>query len=550
MKKKIVIVGGVAGGASAAARLRRLSEEYSITIIERGNYVSFANCGLPYYVGGVITDRKKLVVMPAERMSKRFNLDIRTNSEAISINRKEKTVLVKNLTDDSSYTLSYDTLLLSPGASPFVPDIPGIRSDKVFTLRNIPDTYKIYDYINLKQPKTAIIVGGGFIGLEMVENLSWRGIDVHLIELSDHLIGNMDFDMAAIIHDHVRKKGINLHMKDSITSIQDNGDTLTARLQSGGSIESSMVIMSIGVRPETNLAKNAGLEIGSTGGILVDEFMHTSDPDIFAVGDAVEIKEFVNNTPALIPLAGPANKQGRIAANNIHGIKEAYGGTQGTAVLKVFDLTAACCGCNEKILNRLKVDYIKSYIHPDSHAGYYPGGNTMCIKLLFNQEGRILGASIVGQDGVDKRMDVLATAMRAGLTVFDLQKLELSYAPPFSSAKDPVNMAGYTASNILLNQVKIFQWNDIPSIDPEDSFIVDVRTKEEFEEGTIPGSVNIPLDDIRDRINEFPVDKKIYIFCRAGLRGYVASRILTLRGYTNNYNLSGGYLTYDYCTNG
>ncbi len=550
MKKRIVIIGGVAGGASTAARLRRLSEDYEILLFERGSYISFANCGLPYYIGGVITDKKKLVVMSPERMSKRFHLDIRTNSEVTQIDPKTKKIRVKDLNAGHSYEVSYDVLVLSPGASPFLPDIPGINSDKVFSLRNIPDTYKIYDYIDVKSPESAVVVGGGFIGLEMVENLLRRGLKVHLIELADHLLCNMDYDMAAIIHAHLREKGVHIHLKDSIAHLTDKGDCLTAQLSSGKELSSDMVIMSIGVRPETLLAKDAGLKIGQTGGIWVNRRMQTSVPDIYAVGDAVESTDFIGNCPCLIPLAGPANKQGRIAANNIHGLKDEYEGTQGTAVLKIFDLTAACCGNNEKALRGRNIGYIKSFIHPDSHAGYYPGGKPMCIKLLFNKEGRILGASAIGEDGVDKRIDVLATAIRAGMSVYDLQKLELCYAPPFSSAKDPVNMAGYTAANILTNQVHIFHWDDVPSIDPEKSFLVDVRTETEFEKSTIPGAVNIPLDDIRNRLHEFPADKKIYIFCRAGLRGYVASRILTLSGYENNYNLSGGYLTYDYCQKG
>ena len=550
MGKKIAIVGGVAGGASTAARLRRLSEDYEIMLFERGKYISFANCGLPYYIGGVIKDKKKLVVMTPERMGKRFNLDIRTNTEVVAVDPKEKQIIAKDLTDGHSYNLSYDVLVLSPGANPFLPDLPGVGSDKVFSLRNIPDTYKIYDYINIKDPETAIVVGGGFIGLEMVESLVLRGIKVHLVELADHLLCNMDYDMAAIVHAHLREKGVCVHLGNSITKIEDHDDSVTAYLADGSNIESAMVIMSIGVRLETELAKQAGLEIGPTGGILVDRHMRTSHPDIYAVGDAVETTDFVTGCPCLIPLAGPANKQGRIAANNIHGIPEEYEGTQGTAVLKVFELTAACCGNNERTLKRRNIEYIRSFIHPDSHAGYYPGGKTMCVKLLFNKKGRLLGASAVGEDGVDKRMDVLATAMRAGMTVFDLAKLELCYAPPFSSAKDPVNMAGYTAANILAGQVEIFHWDDVPSIDPENSFLVDVRTEKEFEESTIPGAVNIPLDTIRERLDEFPADKKIYIFCRAGLRGYVASRILTLKGYENNCNLSGGYLTYDYCKKG
>lgn len=550
MDKRIVVIGGVAGGASTAARLRRLSEDYQITLIERGEHISFANCGLPYYVGGVITDKKKLVLQTPERMSRRFNIDIRTNTEAVSIDRDKKQVTIVNVKDNTTEELPYDKLVLAPGAFPIVPGSTYANSSRVFTLRNIPDTYQICDFLSETKAKSAVVVGAGFIGLEMAENLLERGLEVHVVELADHVIGNIDADMAAILHTHLKDKGIKLHLKTCIENIEDHDNSTTATLSDGESIDTDVIILSIGVRPETKLAKDAGLKLGETGGIYVDAYMQTSDENIYAVGDAVEVLDFVSGKPALIPLAGPANKQGRIAANNIYGLKEAYTGTQGTAILKVFDLTVACCGNNERILKRNNTEYIKSYIHPDSHAGYYPGGNTMCIKLMFDRDGKILGATAVGVDGVDKRMDVLATAMRAGLTVHDLEKLELAYAPPFSSAKDPVNMAGYTASNILKDQVKIFHWHDIPDIDMSKAVLVDVRKKNEFDAGTIPGAIHIPLDDIRERLSEFPKDKDIYLFCRAGLRGYLASRILTLSGYTNHYNLSGGYLTYDYCTKG
>lgn len=546
MSKRIVIVGGVAGGASAAARLRRLSEDYEIIMLEKGEYISFANCGLPYYVGGVIPDKQSLLVQTPEAMGKRFHLDIRVLHEALRIHRQEKKIEVKDHVTDQTYELNYDVLVLSPGSVPFVPEVPGLEKDMLFTLKDIPDTYRVEEFISKHKPRTAIVVGGGFIGLEMVENLVKRGIQVHLVELSDHVIANIDPDMAAIVHEELRRFGVKLHLSAKIDRVEKDAAKSTAVLSDGSRIDTQMVLMSVGVRPRVDLAREAGIKIGNLGGIVVDEHMKTSDDSIYAVGDAVEVKDFVSGKPALIPLAGPASKQGRIAANNIHGMSDTYDGTQGSAIMKVFDLTVACCGNNEKKLKTNGVSYQKSFVHPASHASYYPDSKPIAIKLLFDDAGKILGATAIGQEGVDKRMDVIATAMRAGMTVFDLQKLELCYAPPYSSAKDPVNMAGYTASNILNGDVHVFHANEVEKIDFDKALLLDVRTEEEYGEGSIPNSQNLPLDSIRDRIAEIPKDKDIYVYCGIGLRGYIAARILTLSGFDPNriFNLSGGLTTY------
>lgn len=549
MALKVVIVGGVAGGASAAARLRRINEDAEIILFEKGEYISFANCGLPYYIGEVIKEKEKLVVQTPESMKKRFGIDIRVNSEVTRIIPDKKVVEVYNHIDKKTYTETYDKLVLSPGAEPFRPNLPGIDSSRIFTLRNIPDTYRIKDFVDTSKPKRAIVVGAGFIGLEVAENLHLRGVNVTVVELAEHVIGPLDFDMATIVHQHMKTKKVELYLKDGVKSFKDTGSGIIVELNSGISLETDMVIMGIGVRPETKLAVDAGLQIGSTRGILVDEYMRTSNPDIYAVGDAVEIKDFINGNPALIPLAGPANKQGRIAANNICGMNEKFDGTQGTSIVKVFDITVAMTGNNEKILKKNGIEYEKSFTHSGSHAGYYPGAIPMSIKLVFSKkDGKILGAQVIGYDGVDKRLDVIATAMRAGMTVYDLEKLELAYAPPYSSAKDPVNLAGYTASNILKGDSRVFHWHDIATIDRKNSMLVDVRTPMEYNLGTIEDAVNIPVDDLRDRLGEIPTDKNIYIFCQVGLRGYIAYRILTQKGYKNVWNLSGGYKTYQLAT--
>lgn len=545
MKTKVLIVGGVAGGASAAARLRRLDEDSQIILFEKGEHISFANCGLPYYIGEVIREKEKLLVQTPEKMKERFNIDVRVCSEVLSIDTESKTVEVLDKNRKETYRESYDKLILSPGAEPVRPKLPGIDSQKIFTLRNLPDTYRIKDYVDDFSPRSAVIVGAGFIGLEVAENLHMRGVKVTVVELADHVIGPLDFEMAAIVHQHLKAKGVELYLKDAVEAFEETQENIAVKLSSGKNLKADMVIMGIGVRPETGLASAAGLKLGQTGGIYVNEYLQTSDPDIYAVGDAIEVRDFISGGPALIPLAGPANKQGRIAANNIYGQNEKFDGTQGTSIVKIFDLTVAVSGNNERILKRNNVQYEKSFTHTASHASYYPGAIPMSIKLLFGgTDGKLLGAQIVGYDGVDKRMDVLATAMRGGMTVYDLEALELAYAPPYSSAKDPVNIAGYTAANILKKAAFIFHWDEVESIDTGTAVLLDVREPEEAMLGTIPGAVNIPLDSLRDRLEELPRNKTIYIFCQVGLRGYLASRILLLKGYTDVKNLSGGYKTY------
>lgn len=545
MSIKVVIVGGVAGGASAAARLRRLDENAEIILVEKGEHISFANCGLPYYIGEVIRDKDKLLVQTPEKMRERFRIDVRVNSEVTKINLGNKTVDIHDKIQNRVYTESYDKLILSPGADPIKPKLPGIDSTRIFTLRNIPDTFRIKDYVDKMNPRRAVVVGAGFIGLEVAENLHMRGVKVTVVELADHVIGPLDYDMATLVHQHMKTKNVEFYLKDAVEAFENDDASISVKLSSGRSLKADMVIMGIGVKPEVRLAAEAGLRIGKTGGIYVDEYMQTSNGDVYAVGDAVEIKDFVSGNEALIPLAGPANKQGRIAADNICGMKQKFEGTQGTSIVKIFDITVAVTGNNERILRRNGIEYEKSFTHSASHAGYYPGAIPMSIKLLFGKnDGKLLGAQIVGYEGVDKRMDVLSTAMRAGMTVFDLEKLELSYAPPYSSAKDPVNIAGYTASNILKRDCNIFHWNEVGSIDSDKGILIDVRAPEEFSLGTIKGAVNIPLDSLRDRLDEIPRDKEIFIFCQVGLRGYLACRILMQKGYENVRNLSGGYKTY------
>jgi len=542
---KIVIVGGVAGGASAAARLRRLDEKHEIILFERGEHISFANCGLPYYVGGVISEKEQLVVQTPAGMKQRFNIDVRTRSEVVSIDVVNKEVQVKNLHDGSNYKESYDKLLLSPGAMPIKPLIPGFDGKNVFTMRNIPDTYAIKDYVDHCQPKRVVVVGGGFIGIELAENLVERGLKVTLVELANQVMGPIDFEMAALVHAHLKAKGMEIYLEDGVTAVRHEEKYSIVCLNSKVEIKADMILLGIGVIPDNSLAKMAKLELGERGGIKVDKTLRTSNPDIYAVGDAIEVIDYVNGRPTMIPLAGPANKQGRIAANNICGSQEEYTGTQGTSVLKVFDLTVASTGNNEKTVKRFKIPYEKSYTHSLSHAGYYLGATPISLKVIFSPiDGKILGAQAVGYTGVEKRMDVIATAIRAGMTVYDLETLELSYAPPYSSAKDPVNMAGYVAANILKKDHQIIHWDEIQNVDREKVMIVDVRTPMEFALGSIEGAVNIPLDDLRNRLQEIPRDKDVILFCQVGLRGYLAFRILIQNGYQQIRNLSGGYKTY------
>ena len=543
MAKKILIVGGVAGGATAAARLRRLDEESTIVLFERGEHISFANCGLPYYIGETIKSRDKLLVQTVAGMSKKFNLDIRNLSELIAINLEKKTVSVKNLKTDEVYEESYDVLLLSPGAKPIVPPIPGLQeANNVFTLRNIPDTDKIKSFVDEQKPSEAVVIGGGFIGLEMAENLAERGVNVTIVEMANQVMAPLDYEMAAIVHHQLIEKGAKLILEDGVQSFEDNGKTIT--LSSGRKIKTDLIILSIGVRPENTLAIDSGLNVGERGGIQVNEFLQTNDENIYALGDAIEVTDYINGKPTMIPLAGPANRQGRIVANNIYGKKEMYKGTLGTSVAKVFDLTVSTTGNNEKSLKRLGIDYEVIHIHPSSHAGYYPGAFPINLKLIFDREtGKIFGAQAVGQDGVEKRIDVIATAIKGNLTVEDLTELELAYAPPYSSAKDPVNMAGYVAANIVNGDVTTVQWHEIDQIIADGGLLIDVREPIEREMGFIKGSINIPLGEIRDRLNEIPQDKTIHVSCQVGLRGYLASRILKANGFDVK-NLDGGWKTY------
>ncbi|SHH48983.1 CoA-disulfide reductase [Caloranaerobacter azorensis DSM 13643] len=548
MSKKVLIVGGVAGGASTAARLRRLDEKIEIIMFEKGEHISFANCGLPYYIGGTIEERDALLVQTPEKMRSRFNIDVRVKNEVLSIDREKKEVKVKDLDSGKIYKETYDYLVLSPGASPIKPPIPGIDSPNIFTLRNIPDTDAIKEYLDNKKPKRAVVVGGGFIGIEMAENLYDRGLNVSIVEMADQVMGPIDFDMAQIVHQHIKSKGVKLYLKDGVKEFEYKDGVTRVTLQSGKTLDADIVILAIGVRADSKLAVDCGLEVNQRGGIVVDEYLRTSDKNIFAIGDAIEVVDFVNGSKTMIPLAGPANKQGRIVANNIVGRSEKYKGTQGTSIAKVFDLTVASTGNNEKLLNRMGKKYGKDYkialIHSKSHAGYYPGAIPMTIKLIFNLKGKILGAQIVGYDGVDKRIDVIASAIRFGGTVYDLKELELAYAPPYSSAKDPVNMAGFTAENILKRDVDVIMCNELEKLDKNEVIILDVREEIERELGYIEGSINIPLDELRDRLNELDKEKLIIPYCAIGLRGYLAARILKQNGFKKVKNLSGGYTTY------
>ena len=538
---KTIIIGGVAGGATAAARLRRLDEKAEIIILERGEYVSFANCGLPYYIGGVITDREDLTLQTPESFKARFNIDVRVLNEAVKISPDTKTVTVKNLRTGETYEEAYDNLILSMGAEPIRPNIDGADGSNVFTLRNIPDTLKIKNYIDTAKPRSAVVIGGGYIGVEMAENLAEAGLKVAIVELADHLIAPLDFDMAADVHRYIKSKGIYLHLNSGVKAISGN----TVILQNG-EITADMIIMSVGVRPETAIAKDCGIELNPRGSIIVNNKMQTNIPNIYAVGDAVEVEDFITKKPAFIPLAGPANKQGRIAADNIAGYESVYTGTQGSAVLKLFDMTVATTGLNEKSATAAGIDYDKTYTYSASHATYYPGAAQMSIKALWDKKTlKIIGAQIVGFDGVDKRMDVLATAIRFGANITDLTTLELCYAPPFGSAKDPVNMLGFVAENIVSGKLKQFFWDDVENLARDGSvFLLDTRTPFEVMQGKIDGFVNIPLDELRERLDEIPKDKPIYVHCHSGLRSYLACRILTGNGY-DCYNLAGGWRLYE-----
>lgn len=541
--KKIVIVGGVAGGATAAARLRRLSEQDKIVLFEKGEYISFANCGLPYYIGEVIKERSKLLVQTIEGMSKRFRIDIRNLTEIIRINREQKTVTARNLQTGEEYEESYDVLLLSPGSKPITPPIPGIeQAAALFTLRNVPDTDRIKQYVDEAKPKKAVVIGGGFIGVEMTENLVERGIEVTMVEKGNQVMGPIDYEMAQMVHTEMRKHGVNLIFEDGVDSFQENGQIV--RLTSGKEIATDMIILAIGVQPESGLAKEAGLKLGIRGTIKVNQHLQTSDPSIYAVGDAIEVKDFNHGFESFVPLAWPANRQGRLVADHINGFAAEYKGTLGTAIAQIFDLTVASTGNNEKTLKRINASYEAVHIFPNNQAGYYPGASQIALKLLFDKEtGKIYGAQAVGKSGTDKRIDVIATAIKGGLTVEALPDLELAYAPPYSSAKDPVNYAGYVALNIMEGRVETIQWHEIDDIISNGGYLIDVRDPQECGRGMIQGAVNIPLNDLRERLNEVPKGQELYVNCQVGLRGYLAARILMEHGYKVK-NLDGGYKLY------
>ncbi|EKO3392974.1 FAD-dependent oxidoreductase [Vibrio fluvialis] len=560
---KIVIIGGVAGGASAAARARRLSEDAQIIMFERGPFVSFANCGLPYHIGGDIKERANLLLQTPESFLARFNVDVRVMNEVVRINRADKTITVRNLLDQSEYEESYDFLLLSPGAGPIVPPIPGLDNPLTHSLRNIPDMDRILETIQMNQPDHATVIGGGFIGLEMMEAFHQLGIKTTLIEMADQVMTPVDREMAGFAHAEIRAKGIDLRLGVALQAVEfkpatsmpsiDSGENiehqhmngeLDLTLSNGETLTTDILIMAIGVRPETKLAAEAGLQIGELGGIYTNAHMQTSDPNIYAVGDAIEEKDFVTGQSTLVPLAGPANRQGRMAADNMLGRSETYQGTQGTAICKIFDLAVASTGKNEKQLKRAGIEYEKVYVHTASHASYYPGAEIVSFKMLFDpKSGKIFGAQAVGKDGIDKRIDVMAVAQRAGMTVEQLQHLELTYAPPYGSAKDVINQAAFVATNIMKGDAKAIHFDEIDSLTDE-QVLLDVRNPGELQNvGYLPGAINIPVDRLRQRMNELPKDKEIIIYCQVGLRGNVAYRQLVNNGYKAR-NLLGGYRTY------
>ena len=542
---KYIIIGGVAGGATAAARIRRLSEDAEIVLFEKGAYISYANCGLPYYIGGVIAEREKLLVQTPESFGQRFNIDVRVNSEVTAINREDKSVTVK-APDGSTYTESYDRLLLSPGASPVVPPLPGIDSEGIYTLRNVADTDVIKARVASGGVKRAVIVGGGFIGLEMAENFSHAGAEVAVVEMAPQVMGPVDFSMAQIVHQHLVEKGVRLYLDTAVASFARKGDEVEISFADGRKLMANMVILSIGVRPNTSLADAAGIELGPMRGIKVDEHLRTSDRNIYAVGDAIEFVHPVTGLTWLDYLAGPANRQARIVADNmVLGDTEVYEGAIGTSIAKVFDMTVAATGLAAKRLKHDGIDYLTATIHPSSHAGYYPDALPMTIKIVFSPaDGKLLGAQIVGYDGVDKRIDVMAQIIKSGGTVADMTRIEQAYAPPYSSAKDPVALAGYVAQNILSGRMKPIYWRELRDSAPDSRLLIDVRTPMENAAGALPGAINIPLDSMRERIGEIPADREIVLYCGVGLRGYLASNILRNSGFANVRNLIGGIKTF------
>ena len=541
---KIVIVGGVAGGATAAARIRRLDENAEIIIFERSGFISYANCGLPYYIGGVIEDEQDLTLQTPESFFRRFKIVAKVNHEVTDIDTKNKTVSVTDLKTGTSFTETYDKLILSPGAKPVLPDFY-VENERVFTLRTVEDTLKIRAFIEQKHPQTAVVIGGGFIGLEMAENLMHLGVKTAVVQRSNHLLPTVDSDMASFIHANFRRYGVQLLLNANTEKLTANGEQISLETDNGNKLNADMVVVSIGVMPENTLAKQAGLELGVKGAIKVKANMETSVPDIYAVGDAVQVKHFITEQDAVISLAGPANKQGRIVADNICGLNSEYQGSQGSSVIKLFDMTVATTGINEQQAKASGIEYEKVILTQNSHAGYYPNATAMTVKLLFEKETyKILGAQIVGYDGVDKRIDVIATAIRAGMKANELKDLDLAYAPPYSSAKDPVNMAGFVADNIKNGVVKQFYYEDIPALrERKDVILLDTRTPFEYMRGRADGFINIPLDDLRERLGELDKTKKIYVMCQSGLRSYLATRILTQNGF-DAYNFAGGFRLY------
>ena len=545
MPTRLLIIGGVAGGATAAARARRIDEHAEIILFERGEYISFANCGLPYYIGEVIKERDELLLTTPRDFKDLYNIDVRVQSEVVAIDRQNQILRVKDIRNGNICTEVYDKLILSPGAEPFIPPVEGIGSERFFYLRNVPDSDRIKSYVDTHKPNAAVIVGGGFIGLEMAENLVERGVKTTVIEMLDQVMPPLDYEMAAIIHTHLEGKGVICDLGNKVQSFSRQDGRITVVTSKGNTIPCDMVIISAGIRPESKLAKDAGLAIGDRGGIRVDATMRTDDPHIYAVGDAAEVRDFVTGLPTMTPLAGPANKQGRIAADNALGRKSVFRGTLGTSVVKIFDLTVASTGASEKLLRGHGIPYLTSYTHSGSHAFYYPGATMMAIKLIFSPaDGKILGVQIVGSDGVDKRTDVIATAIRGRMTVFDLEELELAYAPPYGAAKDPVNVAGFVAANMLKSDTETINWDEIGDIDPDKDLLIDLRYKEELEEfGTIRGALHIPVDQLRAKLPELDRDKNYILFCAVGFRGYLGHRILVQNGFKSR-NLSGGYDLY------
>jgi NADPH-dependent 2,4-dienoyl-CoA reductase/sulfur reductase-like enzyme/rhodanese-related sulfurtransferase len=539
---KLLIIGGVAGGATAAARARRLNEQAQIILFERGEHISFANCGLPYYIGGVITKREHLFVTTVRDFTERYNIDIRIFSEVTKIDRAKKEVEVRNSQTGEIYRESYDKIILAPGAEPVRPPIPGIDLPGIFSLRNVPDSDRIAAHVQNTDLDSVVIVGAGFISLEMAENLVRKGCRVTLVEMLDQVMNLLDFEMAAIVQAHLEEKSVVCRLGCTVKAFEKKGDRIVVHTDGAGDIEADLVLMAIGVRPENHLAKETGLKVGKSGGITVDASMRTSDPDIFAVGDAVEVRDFITGSPMVVALAGPANKEGRIAADNAMGRSTVFKGTLGTSIAKVFDLSVALTGLSEKRLLLNQIPYLASYTHPGSHASYYPGSHVMAIKLLFSPaNGKILGAQIVGMKGVDKSIDVLATALRAGMTVYDLEELELAYAPPYSSAKDAVNIAGFAAANILKGDVDQILWNQLPDLDPEKDVLIDLRNSAELrQEGSMPGALHIPLPQLRKKLADLDKKKRYVPFCAAGLRSYIGHRILIQHGF-QSISLAGGF---------